>query len=169
MSKRTTLHCPYDCGGRTYKTTKGNRTRCCDREVVKVNGEIYTRLEDAPEWRIISKFIEMKRHDLPRYNIPYLSSSYREILPAAAHLLERCDGDVELAELAVELTFTHKDHKWRTVPTFFAVISKRFLPDVLARAAQVIQRRNKDEELQEAVTHSYVPSIWEEAYESARI
>lgn len=138
------LTCPYDCGGRQYKTISGGKTRCCNREVVRINGGIYERKEDAPEWRVLQRFINGMRKRLPHYDIPYQSSSYREILPAISTLLKKCGQRLELALEVVSVAF----ESWPKLDTFYAIISRKMFPTYKAKAQKrlEVQQRALDVE-----------------------
>jgi len=132
-----TYNCPF-CGDNSYKTLKkGSRTRCCDEEVIRVNGAIYARKEDAPEWRIIDEYIQHKRqyHNLGHYTILWGSREYKNhALPAAKDLLKKCGGDLGLAIRVIEISFTDDSHKRRQLANMFALTSNYYFPEALAKA-----------------------------------
>lgn len=136
-----TLLCPF-CNSRRYKTLgSGSITRCCGKKVVRVNGGIYAMKEDAPEWKVLQHFISCMRRRLPHYDIPYPSSSYREILPAVGILIEK-SGDADLAKLVIDEAFK----SWPKLDTIYGVISKRMFPTFLAKAKRSqSNERTRDE------------------------
>ena len=144
------LVCPF-CGSSKYKTLAAkSTTRCCGKVVARVNGAIYCTYEDSPEWELIAAFVvEKRRHGLGMYDIPYKSGHYQQILPAVSGLLKKCRNDLELALAVIDISFNHKDHCWRNHPSFFSIVSKTFLPDVLAKAYAIRIKEKEAELLQE--------------------
>jgi len=150
-AKSHNLICPH-CGEDSLKTLKkGNLTRCCGQKVVKVNGAIYANLDDAPEWQILQCFIahKRKRDKLPDYDIEYGDTCYQVALPAAQNILKRCKDDVVLAKQVIEVSFTHKRHKWRTYADLFALAHMRYFPDALAIASKQLQQQRQDDQRQD--------------------
>ena len=164
--------CPH-CGNDQYKSLKkGGITRCCNQEVMRVNGSIYISYEDAPEWRLIDAFVSGKRehHHLEHYTVPYGGTAYKNAaLPAAKLLLEKCDGDIDLALRVVEISFTDWDHKRRKLANMFALTSNYYFPDALAKAKRASATEEKKADLQESILEQWVDPAWERAYEEARV
>jgi len=164
-------NCPW-CGDNSYKTVKkGGITRCCGEQIVRVNGAIYISYEDAPEWRIINAFVEGKRkhHNLGYYTVVYGTSAYKNAaLPAAKLLLEKCDGDIDLALRIVEISFTDWDHKRRKLANMFALTSSYYFPDALAKAKRATDTDERKSDLQEEILTQWVDPAWERAYAQSR-
>lgn len=163
MSKRrkksVDLVCPYpDCAsGRVYKTLKtGNLTRCCGRPVVRVNNAIYLKLDDAPEWQIIQRFVEHKCKRDPEYEIQHGDKPYRQAVKAAAVLHKYCKGNLELACTVVDVSFTHKAHRWRDYPVMWAIVSAKFVPDTIAKARAALAKQRERQDRQRRATRSAV-------------
>lgn len=141
------IHCPF-CGSSKYRSLKKNNiTRCCDREVYKVNGRIYADLADSPEWRLMQAFVKQKQKSDPYYEIPYHSKAYKENFRSVRTLLGYCKGDVEWAEEAINVCFEHEAHKWRNYPSFYAVLNSNFFMDVRAKARMRLERTRAVEKI----------------------
>ena len=171
MRNKKRLHC-HMCGSERYATTKkdkgGNRvTRCCERPFVRVNGGLYEKLEDAPEWRILSRFVDLKRERGLDYEIQFGDTSYRKFVNAAHTLYKRCGFDVDLALEVLDVSFRHKRHRWRDHLDFFSVVSARFLPDALAIAKRKLAERRKSDALQKELVSGHVAPEWNAAYAQA--
>jgi hypothetical protein len=172
MAKMPKKTCPW-CDNQEYATPKkllaGLVTRCCQRPFVTVAGKWYQNLHDAPEWRVIRKFVEMKQTRNGHYEIEYGKEAYKTILGGVKDLLARCGNSVELALLVVELSFTHKSHKWRDYPSFYAVLSRRHFPDALALAKYEMSRRAENDGVQARLESKVTSKQLEIAYARASI
>lgn len=164
------MTCPYpDCGCADYKTLKsGSITRCCDREVKRVNGGWYLKRDDAPEWRILQKFAEWKRKSDPEYVIGYNSQSYQQQVGSAHNLYKYCGFNLELAFEVLSVSFTHEAHRWRNYPSLWAVLHKKFFMDVLAKARIAVAKRENEKRRQEQRVSERRDTEWGKAYELAR-
>jgi hypothetical protein len=163
------LVCPYECGGRKYKSVNKGRTRCCDREIVRVNGGIYEHLDAAPEWVLLQLFVEHKQKTDPGYTIEYASRQYQTDVGSAHFLYKECDLDLDLAKKVIEITFTHRDHRWRNMPGFWAVISKKLFPDAKAKARIALHKQKKADDEQRARVIGTDRRLMEMAYADARL
>jgi hypothetical protein len=134
---------------------KGNLTRCCIRKVFRINGSWYRALEEAPEWKIIQHFVNWRRRGNARhggnkfYDIKFRSPTYREIIKVVSAFLKACEGDVELALLAIDVSFDDKQHEWRYHDTFYSLMAARWLPDILAKAKIRRERVSTERRLEE--------------------
>lgn len=129
--KSKQLVCPY-CGDASFKSISKNRTRCCDGEVVRVNGQIYIDREDSPICQLIDAFVQHKRKTLPMYEIPQGSDTYKEAVACADQLMIKCGNDIGLALTVVDINF--EEYQWRGLAGMWALISNTFFPEVLAKA-----------------------------------
>lgn len=169
VSKRKSLQCPFGCE-KEYKTLKkGSITRCCDREVVRVNGSIYADLDDAPEWQVLMEFVEQKRsHGMPFYEVPYGSSSYKDNLRAIQTLLKRVDGDVSMAKRITQIAFEASHESWHRWATPFAVIQNSRWPNFFAVAQQERRRsRARERQQKQRADALALGTEWEQAYEQS--
>ena len=162
------FECPH-CGVSKYVTVKsGSVTRCCGRRVVRVNGHIYARREDAPEWQIVQRFIEHRCKELPMFDIPMNGTAYQEAVTAASMLMDKCNGDVDLALASVDVCFNDSQHKWRSMISLFNVVSGRYFPDVKARARLRVETIKELEYRQGVRSSDLADPLWTNAYEAAR-
>ncbi len=154
------LVCPYECGGRKYKSVNKRRTRCCDREIVRVNGGIYSHLDAAPEWVLIKEFETRKRKTDPHYSIEYGDrEEYPIAVKMARSLYSRCDQDLDFAKKVIEVTFTHPAHRWRDMHGFWSILSKKLFPDAKAKARIALAKERKANELQRSRLASVAPRL----------
>jgi len=164
--------CPW-CNGQRYKTLKklgkGRVTRCCEKPIVTVAGRWYQTLDDAPEWRVIKKFVEMKQSRNGHYEIEFGDTTYQAILKTVTGMIARCGDDVDLALLVVELSFTHEQHEWRDYPAFYSVMSRRLFPDVLALARAEMAQRAAGDGVQRMRMDSVMPEQIEMVYATTRV
>ena len=159
------LVCPYECGGRKYKGVKsGNITRCCDRKIVVVNGGIYTHLDAAPEWVLLKEFEKFKQKMDPGFVIEYADRQYQTDVKSAHFLHKECDFDLPLALKVIEITFAHKAHRWRDMPGFWAVLSKKFFADAKAKARIALAKERRADKEQRARIVGTDPRFLELAY-----
>ena len=162
------LVCPYECGGRKYKSVNKGYTRCCDREVVRVNGSIYAHLDAAPEWVLLKKFERLKQTRDPGFVIAYGDRQYQTDVKSAHFLHKECDFDLPLALKVIEITFTHEAHRWRDMPGFWAVISRKFFEDAKAKARIASAKERKASELQQSRLESIAPRL-ERSYATGQL
>lgn len=169
-NKRDPYTCPH-CGSEKYKSILKGRTRCCKEEIVRVNGQIYRELKDAPEWQIILAFVNHKRstHELSFYEIPYGDSAYKKCaLPAANTLLKKCGGDVDLALTVVDISFTDRDSNNRRLPTMFSLNSVHYFPIVFAKAKRELARSEENQRRQRQRVGEQRDEQWASSYAAAK-
>lgn len=162
------LVCPYECEGREYKSINKGLTRCCQRRVVRVNGGIYTHLEAAPEWVLLKDFERFKQARDPGYVIEYGDREYQTSVKSARSLYGYCKGDLDLARTVIEITFTHQSHRWRDMPGFWAVLSKKFFNDVKVKARIKLAKERKADELQQSRLAAVAPRM-ERSYATGQL
>ena len=66
---------------------------------------------------------------------------YRDLITTVNILLERCDGDVELAKEIIYVNFHDSGHYWREHTGMYSIIANRYFPDAKAKAMQRLELR----------------------------
>lgn len=125
-------------------------TRCCERQIVIVNGGYYRSFSESPEWRILKFYEKMMNEFGPTewrdsYVIEYGDDSYQAFVGKAGFMLDRCDGDLGWVIEAIRVAFMDRDNfgwiwnEGRKTGHFFILAGKKVFPDL-----QQVSKKSRD-------------------------
>jgi hypothetical protein len=133
----------------------------CRTPVKIYDGGWYLLTDDAPNIALLNTWEQqLSERTKTNFSIPRKSSRYKREAAVAQRLLDEAEGDLTVAETAMDILHTHKDFSWKTYTSLLSVEKDWLVALFMARTTLEEEARREEARRQRANELEHMEDIW---------